>query len=224
MTRARLWTVTAAILALAPAAALALPFGAEITRIDGPGPLRFEVEVYAAADALDPPDQWLLRRRNTAPKLDGPLLMADWTVFPAPGDHQTQSFTDGDVAGLGVGIYEVRALWDDGRELAIEAASLSLVEHPYLMRGTLVSEIEVEACAGIDLLECSEVELTNLDWWQDIGPGVLLDIYGWPVRLEGQTNCKVLVTWVEVMPPDANCDSPMATDRVSWSAVRALYR
>ncbi len=224
MNRARKQIAATMFLLVAPTLVLALPFGAQISQVDDDAELRFQVDAYALEMAEDPPSHYMVLRKNTVPDMVGSIPFTVWLPFPPNGENYHTTYLDPHVAELGAGHYEVLGLWSNGDEEVLDAEWFALVEHPYIMRGALMSATTVDPCVGYGLLECAEVELVNPDWWDEIGPGVLLDIYGWPTRLDGRDNCKVRITWVELMPADADCNDPMATEEFTWSTVRALYR
>ena len=229
MPRARSILAAAALLATAPLALLptaasALPYGASLTQVQDDQDLQFQVEVYCVEGVLEAPRWFQVVRTRIVPEMSGAWPLTEWIEFPEPGGTASFILSDGAVAGLSAARYEVRALWEDAGDEVLEADWFALVEHPYLLRGTLLSPTELAPCTDTGLLECVEVELVDPAWWDEHGSSVMLDIYGWPTRLVNDTNCAVRVTWVEPMPPGSDCADPMPVERLAWSTMRTKFR
>lgn len=171
------------------------------------------------------PEEFTVIRRTTAPGLAEPLLLTE-TPIPLPGymEEVTVVVPDPGLSAGAIGYYEAWAHYADGDEVLMSEGGLSCVANPYLMRARLVTDDLADPCENIGLLECTSVLLADLDLLQYVGTGELLDIYGWPVWLDGPSACGISVTVIEPLGEGATCTDVVAVEPRSWSAVKSLYR
>ena len=170
------------------------------------------------------PDEFTVIRRTTAPGLDEPWLVTE-TPIPLPeyGEIVTIMIPEPDLPADAIGYYEGWAHWDDGDEQLMFDEEDSCVDHPYLLRGRLLTEYEVQPCEGIGLMECTIVSIVNVEFLQYVGTGEMLDIYGWPAWITDAQNCGIAISHIEPLGMGATCSDPVGTQARSWSAVKALF-
>jgi len=212
---------------IASSASAAVPnWYAVVLRTCEEGVSQLELRMSADEDVpVELPVSVTVTRKTVLPGFEDPVLL---TAEPVPmvdyGGYETVVLTEPQFSDDRIGIYEIRTQWANGEEHLEGEYEHSCSAHPYLMRGRLITNNEFEPCEGIGLLECPTVSIADLEFLQYVGTGQMVDIYGWPIWLAGVDQCGISITNVEPLPEGEGCEGVVATQPMSWGAVKGLYR
>ncbi len=223
----RIATASTLLLLLLVSGALAAPtWGINFHRVCDELVTQLQVTVWNN-DFDNPtlPTEFTVIRTTTAPGLADPLLLTE-TPIPMPdfGEETTVLLDDPDLPANAIGYYQCWAHSPGGDDVLVSESSASCVDEPYLMRARLLTDDTAEACEGIGLLECTQVQLSDPSMLEFVGTGELVDIYGWPVWLHSVDSCGISVLRIEPLGEGATCEGVVAVQAASWSAVKSLYR
>lgn len=96
--------------------------------------------------------------------------------------------------------------------------------NPIIERGWLTTDSTFMPCTGYCLLECTEVELLYADMLQYVGSNEVLELRGLPTYFASDADCRVTVSEIVPLGPDADCGSTSPVEAMDWGALKSLYR
>lgn len=190
-----------------------------------------QFQVSITISYIDPDLEIMVYRDMVVPSAGGSRLNITPEPIPAPpyGEDLVFVFTDPDVhplETLGTAArYVIEATYPDGSISGSVATWLSCGDTMLMTRGYLIDDLTIQPCEGSGLLECTDVVLLygHLTVW--VGSNELLDFYGVPENYDPDSgNCNM--TLYDIIPVGAGalCEEVVATEGVSWSGIKAIYR
>lgn len=220
-----LFMILIVILCLSTTAAAYPPWSIGLGRVCEEGVSQLRLYLGSIEDpGIELPVSATVVRTTLIPGFDEPVLVTTEAVpMVEPGGWETVILDEPQYDDDVLGYYEVYSQWADGSE-RLEDTLRHSCDEPYLIRGRLLDDSTVEPCTGIGLLECTSVDIADLEFLQYVGTGQYVDIYGYPIWVESVSNCGVAITNVIPVPEGEGCEGVVATEARSWSAVKSLYR
>lgn len=178
------------------------------------------------------PDLSLMIYRDTViPNAGASRLNITPEPVPAPavGEGLEFVFTDPDVnpqenPGT-AGLYIIEGIWPDGSSAGSIDTWVSCGETWHMTRGYLIDDLTIQPCEGSGLLECTDAQLLYGDLSVWVGSNELLDFYGDIDNSDPESDpCNMTIYDIVPVGPGALCEGVVATEGVSWSGIKAIYR